>query len=700
MPSAVRLPGFRAFAMACSLLAFPFAVAAQVPPLGAVVINEVFYHPPDDQPAVQWIELANRGATPVDLAGWSFSKGVEFTFPAGTKLPPGAFAVVAADVAAFRKAYGPDVPVAGAFVGRLSSKGERIELRDADGKTSDWVHYRDRAPWSVAADGAGRSLERIDPGSRSDIPANWVASMPVRGKGVFGTPGRANDGARTNLPPIPSEVRFDPSPKDRPNPISVRWNDADGVVSAAVEYRVGNAKGWGTRASLPMRRVSGDALAGDYTAEIPPAPDGSVVRFRLSAKDARGGERVWPPPQETVAEFSYLVMLHPAPGTIGQLQLWTHGKAGPPGASLHNWRPSKGPKEPLSDDLTAIHVPPAGSGDPELFDFVGVSERSGGWKLRTGKGRPLLGMHTVNVIFESSPRWVLAEHLAYELFRRAGVPAPDSGHFRLTVDGQDLGYHLYIEQPGEAYLSRRDRDTEGNLYKIVWFESGLTRQHEKKNHPLGRHEDLKEVVAGLASRHGTNQWDFIRERFDVEEFAGYYAVSQCIENWDGYFNNHFVFHAPGPGGRWEIHPWDEDKTWGDFDGTSSKFDWYSFPLTYGMNGDQPPPGSGRFSGAGFGGMSWWRPGGWFSGPLLANPGFRERYLLRLRGLCDTAFNEAKFRPVIDDLEKRLEPEVRHRAEVRGAREGPMLAQFHSDIDSFRRQLVHRREFILRELDRK
>ena len=277
--------GFRAFAAAFSLFVSQFAAIAQVPPLGAVVINEVFYHPPDDQPSVQWIELANRGTTPVDLAGWSFSKGVEFTFPAGTKLPR---ARSPSWPPMSRRSAGPtvaDVPVAGAFTGRLSSKGERIELRDADGKTSDWVHYRDRAPWSVAADGAGRSLERIDPGSRSDIPANWVASMPGRGKGPYGTPGRANDNARTNLPPIPSEVRFDPLPKDRPNPISVRWNDADGVVGAAVEYRVGNAKGWGPRATLPMRRVSGDGFAGGLHGRVA-AGSGrvSVVRFRLSAK--------------------------------------------------------------------------------------------------------------------------------------------------------------------------------------------------------------------------------------------------------------------------------------------------------------------------------------------------------------------------------------------------------------------------------
>ena len=109
-------------------------------------------------------------------------------------------------------------------------------------------------------------------------------------------------------------------------------------------------------------------------------------------------------------------------------------------------------------------------------------------------------------------------------------------------------------------------------------------------------------------------------------------------NWDGFFNNYFAWHDLKPGGKWEVFPWDEDKTWGDYDGASSRYDWYSMPLTFGMNGDQPP-GSRARPGARsprFGmrpGTMWWRPPGWFSGPLLANAEFRKRFLAGLRGIC-------------------------------------------------------------------
>ena len=49
----------------------------------------------------QWIELYNRSASPVDVSGWEFSEGVSYTFPAGTTIPAGGFAVVAWDPAGF-----------------------------------------------------------------------------------------------------------------------------------------------------------------------------------------------------------------------------------------------------------------------------------------------------------------------------------------------------------------------------------------------------------------------------------------------------------------------------------------------------------------------------------------------------------------------------------------------------------------------
>ena len=56
-----------------------------------VVINEIFYHAPDDLEDLEYVELFNSGAMKVDLSGWKLSKGVKFSFPKGTVLDAGQF---------------------------------------------------------------------------------------------------------------------------------------------------------------------------------------------------------------------------------------------------------------------------------------------------------------------------------------------------------------------------------------------------------------------------------------------------------------------------------------------------------------------------------------------------------------------------------------------------------------------------------
>ena len=53
-------------------------------PENSIVINEIMYNPISGEDDDQYIELYNRGNTPVDLAGWSIAKGVNFTFEART----------------------------------------------------------------------------------------------------------------------------------------------------------------------------------------------------------------------------------------------------------------------------------------------------------------------------------------------------------------------------------------------------------------------------------------------------------------------------------------------------------------------------------------------------------------------------------------------------------------------------------------
>jgi spore coat protein H len=306
-----------------------------------------------------------------------------------------------------------------------------------------------------------------------------------------------------------------------------------------------------------------------------------------------------------------------------------------------------------------IYLPPAG-GAVQTFDHVRVSRRNGGFKVRFLKDQTLRGMTTVNLIFENEPRRVLSEPLAYELYCQAGVPAELTEHIRVWADGRPLGYHLLVEQPNKSFLRRHGRDDSGNLYKLIWYGNDLIGQHEKKTNPTTGHNDLVAVVRGL-EKSGAAQWDFIERHFNVTNFINYFAVNMCIQNWDGFFNNYFTYHDTGGTGRWEIYPWDEDKTWGDYDGASSRYDWYTMPLNFGMN---ERGASELRSRRGFDG--WWRPPGYFSGPLLANAEFRKRFLA---------------------------------ARIRSEDPKQAQAQFLADIESLRRQVANRRKFILAELDR-
>jgi spore coat protein CotH len=308
-------------------------------------------------------------------------------------------------------------------------------------------------------------------------------------------------------------------------------------------------------------------------------------------------------------------------------------------------------------------------------------------------------MSGLNIIFEGPPRWVLSEYLAYELYRRAGVRTEKSGHFRLVMDGRQLGYHLFIEQPNKTFLGRTGGNPDGNLYKILWYEHGVVRQHEKKTNLETGHQDVVNVIEGLNRKSGAAQWAYIQENFDVPEVAGYYAVNMCIENWDGFFNNYFTYHHPDRDGKWEIIPWDEDKTWGEYDGGPYNYDWFDMPLTYGMNGDNGGGGVRSFFGGGpfGGGAQWWRPPGYFSGPLLANPQFRKEFETKLRELCETVFNEEKFGPVVEALKLRLRPEVTLRAQVMHENPSGALQRFDNEIASYHRQLANRRRYILAHL---
>jgi hypothetical protein len=186
-----------------ALVEASFVVAPRVPlGVGHALITEVHYNPdgPDDY---QFLELFNPGSNVVVMTGARLQGGVDFLFPDGFSISPGAFAVVVENASAFLSRYQttnspwyyPGIKVAGAWAGRLAEGGERIALATTSGVEVCALTYSSGSLWPERADGKGSSLELRDPAA---VPTNLVAREAYLSQGsrwrssslYHGSPGR------------------------------------------------------------------------------------------------------------------------------------------------------------------------------------------------------------------------------------------------------------------------------------------------------------------------------------------------------------------------------------------------------------------------------------------------------------------------------------------------------------------------------
>lgn len=242
---------------------------------GRVAITEIYYHPPSSRgERVEFVELKNLSPTETDLSGWRIEGGVRFEFPPGTRLAPGAYAIVCRDAHAFSSQFSSAEPlVAGTYEGQLDNAGDAVDLFDAFGAFVDGTTYGDRRPWPEAADGGGASLDRLCETSPARDPANWAASSPP-------TPGAPNPQAACpppeHRPPdvVISEVFYHPEGPSEEHPA-----DEDGEDDEYVEIH--NRSG----AAVDL---SGWTLGGGIAFEFPRgstvAPDERLVVCRAAGR--------------------------------------------------------------------------------------------------------------------------------------------------------------------------------------------------------------------------------------------------------------------------------------------------------------------------------------------------------------------------------------------------------------------------------
>lgn len=148
-------------------------------------VTELHYHPADqngvDGKELEFIEFKNTSAKTIDISGVSLTDGIQYTFPAGTKLAPGDFVVVASNAVEFAKLYGfqPDF----IYSGSLSNGGEQIIVQTSSSQVVLSFTFDDEAPWPTEPDGDGYSLvsREINPKLNPDSVIYWTVSKYTNG---------------------------------------------------------------------------------------------------------------------------------------------------------------------------------------------------------------------------------------------------------------------------------------------------------------------------------------------------------------------------------------------------------------------------------------------------------------------------------------------------------------------------------------
>jgi spore coat protein H len=142
----------------------------------------------------------------------------------------------------------------------------------------------------------------------------------------------------------------------------------------------------------------------------------------------------------------------------------------------------------------------------------------------------------------------LAEMLATQLFRDAGLPAARSTHARVQLNGRDLGLYVMFEAMNKQFLKQHFTDAGGNLYEAYLGDvDGPMEQDGGTDTSMA---DLRALHAACRVPDQAQRWRELNKVLDVDRFVSFVAMEMLTSHWDGYAihtNNYRIYHDPRTG---------------------------------------------------------------------------------------------------------------------------------------------------------
>jgi hypothetical protein len=256
-------------------------------------------------------------------------------------------------------------------------------------------------------------------------------------------------------------------------------------------------------------------------------------------------------------------------------------------------------------------------------------------KLKINKydrGTSIGGLTSLTLNNNKQDRSLMSQFIGYDLFNKAGSPAPRCAFAHVTVNGKNLGVYSHVESVRDPLLKREFGNADGTLFEgsVVDFFDAWDQSFELKTGPdePGRIK-INQLIDALEDDDiDLNEiWGIV----DEESFYRFWAVEGLLSFWDGYSgnrNNFFIYLNPTTD-RIHFMPW----------GADCMFEKYSQ-----LGEDPKSPRAVRLQG------------------LLANrlyqvPSVRKKYARTMRKLLDQVWDEDALLAETERIEAMVTPHL-------------------------------------------
>ena len=554
----------------------------------------IWWEEGDDLDA-EYVELCNTGKEAVDLGGWAFVEGIEFTFPSNTMLGPGDYIVVCNNATVLRAHYGLTTSEAiGDFSGVLDNAGERLTLIDDSEppRIIDTVRYNDNPPWPLAPDQDGRSLEVIDATEDNSIPENWraahitlVRDNAARPPGpalgdlrplLGGTPAAENTVHSTDgIPPLVDQFTHEPLRPTSTDDVTItaQVTAHDAITSVTLHYEF-------YREPFPHTGpVFSDSVVMDpgavnktYTATLPAQQSQTLVRYRVEATDASGRNWIHP---DAFSLSPHRAYFHYDGEEETELPTYFLIMSQTDLDRLEAFNASRDNKDTVEATLVV---------DGIVYDHIRTRYRAcrdcakRSHKFKFNKHELLREMSRLDLDYD----WPVLQKVGSNLFWLLGQDNIATELLRLDRNGEFLGVFLAQESPNRTWLARHGWDEDSEIYKAKegGTISGLPGTFRAN---LAYHPTPADVYPKLFVKRGDalgsfqSLIDFARENDELpnSELENFFNTKLDLDGWnyprtvhmtqphcDYSIKNYYVIRAPDPDGRWNIVYFDYDRFWG------------------------------------------------------------------------------------------------------------------------------------------